>query len=186
MLESQKHQYQRRRPEETLLYKALAEHLGSFLANLEEEGKSLPKHVEKELRAYLECEVLAYAFVRVKCEDCKSELLVAFSCKKRGFCPSCGGKRMAETAAYLVDNIIPPVRIRQYVLSVPIPLRYWMASNKNLLGKVHKIFASETQKFLHKKTQKSITQWICLLCWEIWRSTQPQRPLSLTTNRRSL
>ena len=63
MLESQKHQYQRRRPEETLLYKTLAEHLGSFLANLEEEGKSLPKHVEKELRAYLECEVLAYGFV---------------------------------------------------------------------------------------------------------------------------
>ena len=151
MREPQKHLYQRRRPEETLLYKTLAEHLNSFLANLEEEGKSLPKHVEKELRAYLECEVLAYGFVRVKCEDCKSELLVAFSCKKRGFCPSCGGKRMAETAAYLVDNIIPPVRIRQYVLSVPIPLRYWMASNKKLLAGVHKIFASETQKFLHKK-----------------------------------
>ena len=100
MFEPQKHKYQRRRPEETLLYKTLAEHLGSFLANLEEEGKSLPKHVEKELRAYLECEVLAYGFVRVKCEDCKLELLVAFSCKKRGFCPSCGGKRMAETAAY--------------------------------------------------------------------------------------
>jgi ribosomal protein S27E len=100
MLEPQKHTHQRRRPEETLLYKTLAEHLGSFLANLEEEGKSLPKHVEKELRAYLECGILAYGFVRVKCEDCKSELLVAFSCKKRGFCPSCGGKRMAETAAY--------------------------------------------------------------------------------------
>ena len=151
MFDPQKHLYQRRRPEETLLYKTLAEHLGSFLANLEEEGKSLPKHVEKELRAYLECEVLAYGFVRVKCEDCKSELLVAFSCKKRGFCPSCGGKKVAETAAYLVDKIIPSVRIRQYVLSVPIPLRYWMARGKKLLAGVHKIFANETQKFLHKK-----------------------------------
>ena len=155
MREPQKHLYQRRRPEETLLYKTLAEHLGSFLANLDEEGKSLPKHVEKELRAYLECEVLAYGFVRVKCEDCKSELLVAFSCKKRGFCPSCGGKRMAETAAYLVDNIIPPVRIRQYVLSVPIPLRYWMASNKKLLAGVHKIFASEIESFYTKKHKKA-------------------------------
>ena len=50
-----------------------------------------------------------------------------------------------------VDNIIPSVRIRQYVLSVPIPLRYWMARGKKLLAGVHKIFASETQKFLHKK-----------------------------------
>jgi len=54
---------------------------------------------------------------------------------------------MAETAAYLVDNIIPHVKIRQYVLSVPIPLRYWMASNKKLLAKVHKIFALSIEEF---------------------------------------
>ena len=114
--------YQRRRPEETLLYKTVATHLNTFLANLAEEGKSLPKHVEKELWAFLECGILAYGFVRLKCTGCKSEQFVAFSCKKRGFCPSCGGKWMAETAAHLVDNILPRVKIRQYVLSVPIPL----------------------------------------------------------------
>jgi Transposase zinc-binding domain len=31
---------------------------------------------------------------------CQLEKLVAFSCKRRGSCPSCGGRRMAETAAY--------------------------------------------------------------------------------------
>ena len=54
---------------------------------------------------------------------------------------------MAETASHLVENIIPWVKIRQYVLSVPIPLRYWMASDKKLLAKVHKIFASEVERF---------------------------------------
>ena len=54
---------------------------------------------------------------------------------------------MAETASHLVENIIPRVKIRQYVLSVPIPLRYWMASDKKLLAKVHKIFASEVERF---------------------------------------
>ena len=139
--------YQRRRPEETLLYKTVATHLNTFLANLAEEGKSLPKHVEKELWAFLECGVLAYGFVRLKCTGCKSEQFVAFSCKKRGFCPSCGGKRMAETAAHLVDNILPRVKIRQYVLSVPIPLRYWMASNKKLLTSVHRLVASIIEGF---------------------------------------
>jgi hypothetical protein len=114
--------YQTRRPEETLLYKTLLENLSTFLANLQNEGRSLPRHVIKELHAYLECGVLAYGFVRLKCEDCRSEQFVAFSCKKRGFCSSCGTKKMAETAAYLVDNIIPHVKIRQYVLSVPIHL----------------------------------------------------------------
>ena len=103
--------------------------------------------MEKELWAYLECGVLAYGFVRVKCDDCTNEQLLAFSCKKRGFCPSCGAKRMAETAAHLLENILPRVKIRQYVLSVPFPLRYWMASDKKLLAKVHKIFASEVERF---------------------------------------
>ena len=62
---------------------------------------------------------------------------------------------MAETAAYLVDNIIPSVRIRQYVLSVPIPLRYWMARGKKLLAKVHKIFASEVESFYTRKNKKA-------------------------------
>jgi hypothetical protein len=32
---------------------------------------------------------------------------------------SCGGRRMAETAAHLVDHVIPVVLVRQWVLSVP-------------------------------------------------------------------
>ncbi|HFR4610574.1 TPA: transposase zinc-binding domain-containing protein, partial [Klebsiella pneumoniae] len=36
------------------------------------------------------------------CEHCRAERLVAFSCKKRGFCPSCGARRMAESARHLV------------------------------------------------------------------------------------
>ena len=109
--------YRRRQAEKSILYKTLASHLNTFLANLAEEGQRLPKHVEKELWAYLECGVLAYGFVRVKCDDCTNEQLLAFSCKKRGFCPSCGAKRMAETAAHLLENILPQVKIRQCVLS---------------------------------------------------------------------
>ena len=34
---------------------------------------------------------------------CRHEKLVAFSCKRHGLCRSCGARRMAETAAHLVD-----------------------------------------------------------------------------------
>ncbi|MBP6218624.1 MAG: transposase zinc-binding domain-containing protein [Oligoflexales bacterium] len=98
--------YERCKPEETLLYQTLASHLNTFLAHLAAEGKVYPKHVDKELWAFLEHAVLAYGFVRVKCEDCTMEHLVALSCKKRCFCPSCDGKRMAETAAHLIEGII--------------------------------------------------------------------------------
>ena len=62
---------------------------------------------------------------------------------------------MAGTAAHLVENIIPWVQVRQYVLSVPVPLRYWMASDKKLLAKVHKIFASEVERFYTNRSTKN-------------------------------
>jgi hypothetical protein len=39
--------------------------------------------------------------------------LVAFSCKRRGFCPSCGARRMIESVAHLVDHVLPDQPIRQ-------------------------------------------------------------------------
>lgn len=53
--------------------------------------------------------------------DCSHDKLVAFSCKRRDFCPSCGARRMAQTATHLVDPVIPRVSVRQWVLSLPIP-----------------------------------------------------------------
>ena len=54
---------------------------------------------------------------------------------------------MSETAHHLVENIIPKVPVRQYVLSLPFPLRYWLASSKRLMGKVHKILAQSVESF---------------------------------------
>ena len=58
---------------------------------------------------------------------CTFERLVPFSCKGRGFCPSCGGRRMTERAAHLVDEVLPPVPVRQWVLTLPYRLRYLLA-----------------------------------------------------------
>ena len=61
---------------------------------------------------------------------------MAFSCKKRGFCPSCGARRMAETAALLSDEVFPDVPLRQWVISFPFPLRYLFAAHPQAMGKV--------------------------------------------------
>jgi hypothetical protein len=46
---------------------------------------------------------------------------------------------MAQTAAHLVACVIPWVPTRQWVVSVPIPLRYWMAASQDLTAQVHTI-----------------------------------------------
>ena len=99
----------------------------------------MPQFVKDEFDAYLACGILAHGFMRMRCEGCARELLVAFSCKLRGICPSCGTRRMAETAAYLVDNILPRVPVRQWVLSFPIPLRSLFAVHTALLTAVLQI-----------------------------------------------
>jgi hypothetical protein len=54
--------------------------------------------------------------------ECGHDKLLANSRKRRGFCPSCGARRMAQSAAHQVDHVIPHVPVRQWVLSLPIPL----------------------------------------------------------------
>jgi hypothetical protein len=101
--------------------------------------KGLPEYVREEFYAYLQCGILAHGFVRLGCDTCPHQVVLAFSCKKRGFCPSCAGRRMAQQAAHLVEQVIPWVPTRQWVVSVPIPLRYWMAPSRELTARVHTI-----------------------------------------------
>src|SRR5688572_1074279 len=116
--------YERHCPEETLLHRIVAEHLETFLAEARDNHeRPVPRYVERELRAYLECGILEYGFLRALCRDCGKNLLIAFSCKKRSVCPSCNARRMSGTAAHLTDFVIPDVPVRQWVLSVPYELR---------------------------------------------------------------
>jgi hypothetical protein len=89
--------------------------------------------VKDEFDAFLECGILAHGFLRLRCGDCGHDKLVAFSCKRRGLCPSCGARRMAQTAAHLVDHFIPHVPVRQWVISLPIPLRLLLAAQPKLV-----------------------------------------------------
>ena len=133
-------QYERRRPEQTLLHRLVREHLETFLAEVEARtGTGLPAFVRDEFEAFLQCGILAHGFLRVRCADCAHEKLVAFSCKRRGFRPSCGARRMAESAAVLVDEVIPQVPVRQWVLSFPIGLRILFAARPELLTAVLRI-----------------------------------------------
>jgi hypothetical protein len=65
---------------------------------------------------------------------------VAYSCKGWGVCPSCNTLRMAETAAHLTDHVFPRLPVRQWVLSVPKRLRYFMQRDGAVLNMVLRIF----------------------------------------------
>ena len=126
--------YQRHKPEETELYKIIEQNLPSFQSHLSNADISLPAFVHDEFRSYLRCGLLKHGFLRVKFNGCRFEHLVAFSCKLRGFCPSCGARRMVETSAHLVDHVVTVVPVRQWVLSFPWPLRLLFSRQPDTLS----------------------------------------------------
>jgi ribosomal protein S27E len=89
--------YERHKPEQTLLYQIIEKYYPQFLTYMGQQDKDLPRNVRSEFEGYLKCGRLEYGFLRVRCEDCHHEHLVALGCKRGGFCPSCGARRMAET-----------------------------------------------------------------------------------------
>jgi hypothetical protein len=127
-----------------------------FLARAAARDHPAPRFVARELRAFLRCGVLAHGFVRVHCDACGLDRVVPFSCKGRGFCPSCGGRRMADTAAHLVDRVFPSAPVRQWVLSLPFALRYRLAYDASLASRVLTIFIRAVFASLRRRAR---THW---------------------------
>ncbi len=97
--------YERHRPEQSTLYRLVQQHAASFIAHTEAStGAELPRLVKDESDAFLECGILAHGFLRLRCGECGHDKLLAFSGKRRGFCPSCAARRMSQTAVHRVDH----------------------------------------------------------------------------------
>jgi hypothetical protein len=125
--------YRPRRPEATVLHRAVREGWPEVAA----ERGGLPKWLEEEVQRYLRCGVLRFGFVQVKCASCRESVLVGFSCKGRGWCPSCGARRAEETAAHC-GEVLPWVGYRQWTLSVPYALRWAVVKRPKLLKRVER------------------------------------------------
>jgi len=109
-------------------------HIAEFLGRCEERAGPLPAFVKGELTGFAGCGDFELGFVRTCCRTCGDELRVPFSCKSRGCCPSCMGRRMAEGAALLVDHVLPAVGYRQWGLSFPGPMAVRLGYDAKLLA----------------------------------------------------
>lgn len=63
---------------------------------------------------------------------------------------------MADSAAHLVDEVLPERPIRQWVLSVPYPLRYLFATNPEVMSQVLTIVHRVIGTFLIKRAHMTV------------------------------
>jgi len=99
-----------------------------FLLNPENSSLSVPMAIGLSFAVLL----VSWLLYDGRCRSPQAVCLMA----KRGFCPSCGARRMAETAALLADDVFPDAPLRQWVISFPFPLRFLFAAHPQAMGKV--------------------------------------------------
>ena len=92
--------------------------------------------IRSAIDKFLKCGDLKEGFARVRCPDCKAEFFVAFSCRARGCCPSCGQKRALLLAHHLNEEVLSDVPHRQWVFTIPRRLRVYFRYDRSLLGKL--------------------------------------------------
>jgi hypothetical protein len=135
----QKLSYLRRSPDKTELYR-ITYHNHEQLASeweqrFQQQYGGFRTVVKGTLEKYLSCGILAHGAARASCPDCNHSKLIAFSCKCRGFCPSCGTKRALIFAETLDKSILKAVPHRHCVFAIPKRLRVYFKYNR----KLHKI-----------------------------------------------
>ena len=91
-------------------------------------------------------------FTLAKCDSCRESTLVAFSCKSRGWCPSCGARRAHETAAHLLE-VLPEVAYRQWTLSLPFALRWPVVKEPKLLRAVERCLTRAIFRWQRKQAK---------------------------------
>jgi hypothetical protein len=149
--------YEPRSTAGTVLHEVVRAHLERFLDETAAatDGAGVPRFIEREFRDFLGCGDLRRGFCRVRCAECAFERLIPFSCKSRAICPSCGGRRMAEQAARLVESVLPFVPVRQWVLTVPHRLRYRLAFDHALCRAVLGVFARVVLGWYRRRARRA-------------------------------
>jgi hypothetical protein len=107
-------------------------------------------YIRQVIYRYLDCGILHNGFARVRCGECGHEFLLAFSCKRRHFCPSCHQKRVVEFGEWLCEEVIKAVPHRHLIFSLPKMLRRYFLYDRKLLADLSRC-AWETLKVFIKE-----------------------------------
>jgi hypothetical protein len=139
--------YRPRKPEQAPFFQLVKKHYTTWHRNRNKDSENeVPHYVSKAFQKYLGCGILAKGFACAHCEGCGKDFFIAFSCKAK-ICPTCNQRDMVATAAYLIEEVLPRVPYRQFVISFPMRIRCYLENHKNL-QKVLKIVVDEIRKTL--------------------------------------
>jgi hypothetical protein len=132
--------YRPRNPQNSAYYHCVEDNFETFEQVYEDRFERqygfFRPYVKHVIYRYLDCGILRNGFARVRCEECGHEYLLAFSCKRRHFCPSCHQKRVVEFGEWICEEVLKAVPHRHFVFSIPKILRRYFLYNRSLLSEL--------------------------------------------------
>ena len=123
-------------PEQGVLYRIIYHYREKFEHSWDELFRErygvLRAEVLEAFDKYLNCGILRHGCAVVCCEECNHSQLIAFSCKRRGVCPSCQAKRAVLFAENLEEKVLQPYPHRHLIFSIPKRLRVYFRFDRTL------------------------------------------------------
>ena len=141
--------YQPRRPRASPLWQIVHHGWNDFLSDYEQHHRKtlgpLRTGTIATVESFLRCGDLAAGFTRFQCPDCGHEKLLAFTCKRRHFCPACHQRRVRSTSSWIAACVCHDVPHRQFVFTIPRVLRGIFRKRRHLLTHLFHIATSSLQ-----------------------------------------
>ena len=154
--------YRPRNPRATSLYQLLETHFETLKRLWEERFERRygfwKGYWDSAVFSYLDCGLFESGFARVVCPECRFEFLVAFSCKGRRLCPSCGAKRAAIFSQLLQSKILADVPHAQWVFTLPKMLRPYFLYHRELLGELAQLAYETVREMMTAAVNESHAQ----------------------------
>lgn len=137
-----------------MLFHFVRDHAGTYLQVREAEQGFVPLFIADEFNRFLQCGDIRCGHATLFCVSCGFSHDIAFSCKRRGWCPYCMERRMIDRAEVLTNEVLSDVPIRHWVLSLPPPLRFVLAFDNKLTSAVLAIFLKIIFRHLKWKAKR--------------------------------
>jgi hypothetical protein len=141
-------------PGDAFLRDVIKRRFPAYLDELAAEGCKLPDFVVREFELALACGDFKTFHATFACQECPHQWKICLRCKRRGWCPACMVLRQNDRTRFLQERIIGNTPIRQYVLTLPPPLRMVLAFRPDLVSKVLRQFLKIVFAYLSKAAKK--------------------------------
>lgn len=145
-------------PKQTFLHTFVDRWFPDYHAQRLDDGRPIPEFVVCDFNEFNTCGNVRSRSATMECTGCADQVVMCLRCKRRGWCPSCMQFRQMDRADFLLRQVIGNTPVRQWVLTLPPPLRIGLAFRPDLVTKVLKRYLDAIFRLIIRLAKELLRQ----------------------------